>query len=125
MNIREMVVEDFRERVRLNPNLSGELKASLKNHERVVPFINNLTVEINKIYNNRKTFKLDRMKLKDLVYGLTDIFCQGMMNEHDNSKRKRDQDSIASQVAQLDDKGNGTVEIGDTEVIISDGEASD
>lgn len=125
MNIRNMVMEDFRERVKLNPNISGELKAALKTNERVPQFVDNLTAEINKIFNSRRNYKLDRAKLKNLVYDLTDTFCLGVMNEHDNKKRQAEADSLASQVAQLDDKGNGTVEIGDTEIIISDGEASD
>lgn len=108
MNYREMIVSDFRERVFLNSEIPSELKSALKYNERVPLFIDNLNAEINKIVNSRKTFKLDRYKLKMIVYDLTDMFCMAVKSEAENRYKSDLEKSLQAKPDYgLDKFGNG------------------
>lgn len=74
-SIKEMVLEDFREAVRL-AKCSEELKRSMKTQERVPLFINNLTAQIKHAERVlfRRGKRLDRLKIKMLVQSMTSIF---------------------------------------------------
>lgn len=120
MDVRQMVITDYQERVAMRDDIPSELKRALKSHERVPLFVDNLTREINKIPEARakakirRAFKMDRMKLKNIVYDLTDIFInnvkamaeQKAMSEAEQERLRKKTDDIYG----LDAQGNGVVE---------------
>lgn len=114
MTVREMVLSDYRERVSLNPNIPGELRSALKTHERVPVFVDNLCKEIAKFDRLPKKIKIDRMKLKKLVYDMTDMFCLAVKSEADNRYKSDIEKAIMRRDSEerfkLDNEGNGIVE---------------
>ncbi len=74
MNFKEMVIADFQEFIALDPSVPSELRDSLKVKERAPLFIENLTGQLHEIVRVKPHIKLDRMKIKALVQGMTNTF---------------------------------------------------
>lgn len=108
MTLREMVVADYQERVALC-SVPEDLKRSLKAHERVPQFVDNLVNEINRFPTK---IKVDRVKLKYLVHQMTDIFILAVKTTAENKfKSEIEKNAIlklAEEPAFLDKDGNGT-----------------
>lgn len=113
--IRNIIIQDYQECVQLAPNIPDEFKRSLKAHERIPVFIDNLCSELEKVKN------LTREDIKMSVYNCTEVF----MNL---AKSKVDQKIVADATAAelnrpkdtqgLDSNGNGFNE--ELEVIVQD-----
>lgn len=110
-NLRQWIMEDYQERVRLNPEIPDELKRALKTHERVPIFVDNLLGEIKKFPKNHK---MNRHMLKQLVYGMTDLFCKNAQTVAENRYKSDIQKELERQAAadpfKLDNQGNGVIE---------------
>lgn len=86
--------------------IPSELRHSLRGHERMPRFIDNLALELEKIQNLRvrkgkKPFA-DEI-LSDLVQGMTRVFIQGIMNEA-RRRYESDFDRIVREGAERDRK---------------------
>lgn len=119
MSVQEYVRDDFEEFIRLDPSVPKELRDSLRLKERTPKFLDNLTDEIIKC--ELAGIKLDRMKIKQMVYSLAAFFVRALktqaeemaMSDLARSARKAELegDPVANK---LDDHGNGdlTEELG-------------
>lgn len=121
MDLRQMIICDYQERVAMKSGIDSELRRALKTHERVPVFLDNLVKQIQDIPRARKTkgligtWTMDRMKLKNLVYEMTDFFIKNVETLHD----ERSKSEIARQMIKdkssnefdglLDNQGNGEV----------------
>lgn len=119
-SLRQMIISDYQERVMTNPSIPSELKVSLKSHERVPVFVDNLVGEINRFPSK---IKIDRVKLKSLVYDMTDVFVLGVKATAED-RYKSDLDKMiakekAKEQFELDNQGNGVVK--DLGVEVKDG----
>lgn len=81
MTIQEMVRADFEEFIRLDPAVPPELKTSLRLKERVPDFMDRLAKEIAQV--EAGGIKLDRHKIKQLVYNLSAFFVHCMKVQAD------------------------------------------
>lgn len=110
MSLKAYILADYQEAIALNTSIPAELRRSLKTNERVPIFLERLAAQLDQI--ERRKLNLSRMRIKSIVYDMTDFFVN-------NLKRKIDMDTkskIANQsksgvelAAQLDDQGNGEV----------------
>jgi hypothetical protein len=111
MTLRDQIISDYRERVALNPDIPSELRRSLNTHERVPVFVDNLLNEIRKFPKN---IKLDRMKLKSLVYSMTDVFILAVKTVAENRYKTDIEKEMIRQACadkfNLDKDGNGLIE---------------
>ncbi len=120
----EIIREDFAEFIRVDPSVPEELRNSLRLTERVPKFVDNLAEQIHQI--EARGIKLDRAKLKMMVYSLSGMFVhmlktkanQMQMSEIAKSALKKDLEGDEL-TQKLDDQGNGdlTEELG---IIITD-----
>lgn len=114
MTTREMVIADFQERVRMNPDIPDDLKQALKTNDRVPMFVDNLVAEISRFDRLPKKVNVDRMKLKDLVYSMTDFFCFALKKYKDEQGmsdiQKLMHKAEANRGFTLDNQGNGYIE---------------
>lgn len=105
MDLRQMIIQDYQEKVAMM-DIPSDLKTALKSHERVPQFVDNLLKEIN---NFPRKLKVNRYKLKSLVYDMTELFIKGVettskvrqMSEIERNALKPKEDF-------LDNQGNGT-----------------
>lgn len=72
MTLREIVRTDFAEYIKVDPNVPEDLRRSLKTHERVPAFVDRLAMELKQVED--QGIKLDRLKIKMVVYDLTAVF---------------------------------------------------
>ncbi len=120
MSLKSMIFSDYQERLSLSPDIPSGLRDALKNHERVPLFVDNLVKELNLIPASRK---LDRIKIKNLVYQMTDLFInnakQAAEDKYKSEIEKHRLQALGADPFELDKQGNGSVE--DLGVKISDG----
>lgn len=99
-----MIIADYQEKVAMM-DIPSELRTALKAHERVPQFVDNLLKEIN---NFPRKLNVNRFKLKNLVYDMTEVFVRGVeatirarqMSEIEKNSLKPKDDF-------LDNQGNG------------------
>lgn len=128
MDIRQIVNEDFQEFILMDPSVPNDLRDSLRVKERSPLFINNLVGQIHEVIRVKPHIKLDRMKIKNLVYDMTKMFVHLLKVKADEmiaseAEKSRIKASIeGDEISQmLDDHGNAdlTEQLG---VIIKDKE---
>jgi hypothetical protein len=109
MGLREYIIDDYRERIELRSDIPSELKKSLRTNERVPVFIDNLKKAIDGI---PRKIKIDRMKLKNLVYDMTDIFINNVRThcEQKHMSILERQMLAKRNEFELDNHGNGRIE---------------
>lgn len=127
MDIKQMIRADYQERVALRQDIPSEFKKSLKTHERIPVFVDNLAKEIGKIPDARRKngqplrWKLDRRKLKDLVYSMTDLFISSALkhceDRHKSDLQKALEKEQAEKFKGLNNEGDGVVEELGVEVV--------
>lgn len=71
MDLRHIIIQDYQEAIRLLPGIPQELRKSLKAHERVPTFVDNLVSQISRI---PPRLKPTRIKIKQIVYDMTNVF---------------------------------------------------
>ena len=69
-----MVLADYAEFIRMDPSVPNELRDSLRVHERTPIFIERIVGQIKEIERLKPHIKLDRMKIKKLVYDMTQLY---------------------------------------------------
>lgn len=108
--LRNQIIADYQERVAFDMSIPSELKVSLKSHERVPMFVDNLVKQINLFPKNHK---MDRVKLKQLVYAMTDVFVLAVKRTAEDRYRS-DMDKMIEKAKSevdygLDKDGNGLI----------------
>lgn len=111
MTLREAVIADFREFIRISPKVPDGLRGSLRMNERIPKFLDNLVGEISNV--EQKGIILDRTKIKEIVYNMTELFVLLMkkkaeeMHMSDLAKAALKQELEGDEIAQkLDAEGN-------------------
>lgn len=121
-----MIISDFQECVALM-QIDPELKRALRTNERVPLFVDNLVREVKACERVMfmKGKRLDRKKIKDMVYSMTTIFCKGLEAKaqaaYASEMEKIRQQQLEAERNKLDKDGNAdlTEEFG---VLIKDAE---
>jgi bacterioferritin (cytochrome b1) len=113
-SIREMILADYQERILTVQGIPDDLRRALKDHERVPLFVENLTREIKKIEQVKPKFKMDRVKLKSLVYDMTDVFWRAVKTTAEDKYKSEIERQIKSSSSEdlfkgLDAQGNGFI----------------
>jgi hypothetical protein len=124
MTLRELIRADFDEFIRLDPSVPEALKNSLRLTERVPAFVDKLTNEVKNA--ERAGHRLDRLKIKEMVYSLTGLFVH-LLKTKANEMEMSDMAKSAMKtsiegdeiIKKFDDQGNADLseELG---VIITD-----
>ncbi len=78
MDLKHLITSDYQEAVSLLPGIPGELRKALKSHQRVPVFIDNLVKEVSTL---PKHLRPDRLKLKRIVYDLTNVFVMNVKRQ--------------------------------------------
>lgn len=125
-SIREMILADYNERIQTVQGIPDDLRRALKDHERVPLFVENLTREIKKIEQVKPKFKMDRVKLKSLVYDMTDVFWRAVKTTAEDKYKSEIEKQIKRATSEdlfkgLDAQGNGF--ISELEVEVVDGQS--
>ncbi len=107
----EIIRSDFEEFIRLDPSVPEGLRNSLRLTERVPAFVDNLAKEIAMV--ERRGIKLDRLKIKELVYSLSAFFVHNLRTKADQMhmsdlaktaiRTKTEGDEL---IQKMDDQGN-------------------
>jgi len=87
MTLRDMVRADFAEFVKVDPAVPEDLRRALRTNERVPGFIDRLAQELQQVEDNG--IKLDRLKIKMVVYELTATFV-GLLKHRANEMEMSD-----------------------------------
>jgi hypothetical protein len=120
MDIAHLVKTDYQEAVRMLPSVDAELKRSLKSHERVPKFLENLSREISRLPNHLRP---DRARIKKIVYDMTELFVHNVKRQADemamSDARKQAEIAAAQAKKDLDMTANGTP-VGDYAEVLKD-----
>ncbi len=74
MSLKDLIRSDYKEYIAMfGHQFPTELIRSLKHHERVPVFVDNLSKQL-QLIERRKKIRLDRVKVKDIVYDMTKNF---------------------------------------------------
>jgi hypothetical protein len=97
MNLRQKCIQSYQETIRL-ADIPSDLRTSLKAHERVPKFIDNLAKEMRSIPN------LDSVTIKMMVHDLTHLFITSVrtkademrMSDLERIRRQKEKDDLES-----------------------------
>jgi hypothetical protein len=92
VDLRHLITCDYQEAVSLLPGVPTELRKALKTHQRVPVFIDNLTKQIAAL---PKHLRPDRLKLKRVVYDMTNLFVMNVKRQAE----ERHMSDLAKKVA--------------------------
>jgi hypothetical protein len=117
MHYKKLVLDSYQEAVRLHPTANSELKASLKAHERVPQFIDNMCKELDKVQTMaiaKRGKPYSEKHIKEIVYDMTNVFIMGVeevaRKRYESEARKYLEQRQAQERADLESSASGKLQ---------------